>query len=96
MIIERCLWGVDEIYGLHNVPDFDEGDIRVCNGPIMAAPTVVKLTVKGQGGHGSTPHKIIDVIACANKVYQAWHTIKSRNISNREDIVFTICHVKAG
>ena len=47
MIIERCLWGVDEIYGLHNVPDFDEGDIRVCNGPIMAAPTVVKLTVKG-------------------------------------------------
>ena len=36
MIDENCLDGVDEVYGLHNVPNFDEGDIRVCNGPIMA------------------------------------------------------------
>lgn len=36
MIKEGCLNGVDEVYGLHNVPNFDEGDIRVCNGPIMA------------------------------------------------------------
>ena len=36
MIKEGCLNGVDEVYGLHNVPNFDEGDIRVCNGAIMA------------------------------------------------------------
>ena len=36
MIKEKCLVGVDEVYGLHNVPNFDEGDIRVCDGPIMA------------------------------------------------------------
>ena len=36
MIKEGCLKGVDEVYGLHNVPNFDEGDIRVCKGPIMA------------------------------------------------------------
>ena len=96
MIKEKCLDGVDEVYGLHNVPDFDEGDIRACSGAIMAAITIVRITIKGQGGHGSTPHKLIDAISCASKVYQALHTIKSRNISNRSDCVFTICHFKAG
>ena len=62
MIKEKCLDGVDEVYGLHNVPNFDEGDIRVCNGPIMAAVVIVKITIKGKGGHGSTPHNVIDPI----------------------------------
>ena len=26
----------------------------------------------------------------------AFHSIKSRNISNRENFVFTMCHIKAG
>lgn len=69
MIKEKCLDGVDEVYGLHNAPDFDEGDIRVCEGPFLAAIVLLKITIKGQGGHGSTPHKIIDAIACASKVY---------------------------
>ena len=68
MIKEKCLDGVDEVYGLHNVPNFDEGDIRICEGPIFAAISTVKITVKGQGGHGSTPHKLVDPIACACKI----------------------------
>ena len=96
MIKEGCLNGVDEVYGLHNVPNYDEGDIRICSGPIMAAVVIVKITVKGQGGHGSTPHKVKDPITCAARLYNALHTIKSRNISNRADCVFTICNFSAG
>jgi hippurate hydrolase len=66
MIMQNCLKSVDEVYGLHNVPNFDEGDIRVCSGPIMASCQDVKIVVKGQGGHGSAPHKLIDPITCAN------------------------------
>ena len=69
MIEENCLDGVDEVYGLHNVPNFDEGDIRICEGAIMAAKVIFKLTIKGKGGHGSTPHKIVDAITCASKIY---------------------------
>jgi len=29
MIEEGCLEGIDEVYGYHNIPNFDEGDIRV-------------------------------------------------------------------
>lgn len=41
MIKEGCLEGVDEVYGYHNIPNFDEGDIRVVSGPIMASSTIV-------------------------------------------------------
>jgi len=58
MIEEGCLDGVQEIYGFHNVPNFDEGDIRVCEGAIMAASDKIFLNVKGVGGHGSSPHMI--------------------------------------
>ena len=55
MIKEGCLKDVDEVYGFHNIPNFDEGDIRVCDGPFMAAETSVEIKIIGQGGHGSTP-----------------------------------------
>ena len=66
MVEEGCMIGVDEVYGMHNVPQFDEGDIRVCQGPFFAARTTVKITVYGEGGHGSTPHKLSDPITCAS------------------------------
>jgi len=96
MIKEGCLDGVEEVYGLHNIPNFDEGDIRVCEGGFFAGIACVSIKCVGLGGHGSSPHKIIDPITCANQIFQALHTIKSRNIDNRENFVFTICHFKAG
>jgi metal-dependent amidase/aminoacylase/carboxypeptidase family protein len=47
MIEEGCLDGVDEVYGFHNIPNFDEGDIRVCEGPFFAKVTQVKIYING-------------------------------------------------
>ena len=47
MIEEGCLDGVDEVYGYHNIPNFDEGDIRVIEGPIFAARTELKIKING-------------------------------------------------
>jgi len=66
MVEEGCLEGVDEVYGMHNVTHFDEGDIRVCDGPFFSCRTTVRITVTGQSGHGSAPHKLIDPITCGN------------------------------
>ena len=88
--------GVDEVYGMHNVPQFDEGDIRVCVGPFFAARTTVKITVHGEGGHGSTPHKLHDPITCASQIFTSLHTINSRNVDSRKNFVFTICHFETG
>lgn len=88
--------GVDEVYGFHNIPNFDEGDIRVCAGGFFAAVTTVKIRVIGQGGHGSTPYKLVDCIAGANAIYSALHTIKSRNIDSKQNFAFTLCMFNAG
>ena len=48
---EGCLEGIDEVYGFHNVPNFDEGDIRVCHGPIFACSTTLTIKMTGKPGH---------------------------------------------
>lgn len=96
MIKEGCLEGVDEVYGFHNIPNFDEGDIRVCEGPILACSTRLEMTVKGQGGHGSAPHKIRDPITAAAAIHAALLTIKSRNIDSSENVVLSICQFTSG
>lgn len=83
MVKEGCMDGVDEVYGYHNVPQFDEGDIRVCEGGFFAASTIVNIKIIGQGGHGSSPHKLRDPINAATAVHQALNSIKSRNIDSR-------------
>lgn len=90
MIKEGCLDGVDEVYGFHNIPNYDEGDVRVCEGPIMASTTKVKINVIGQGGHGSVPHLIKDVITAGSAILNALHTIKSRGIDSKENFTFTL------
>ena len=96
MIKEGCLDGVDEVYGYHNIPNFEEGDIRVCEGPIMAKVTTVKIKVVGQGGHGSVPHMIKDVISAGAAILNALHTIKSRCIDSKENFIFTLTQFTSG
>lgn len=47
MVKEGCMKDVDEVYGFHNIPNFDEGDIRVCPGPFFAAVTIVRIKIFG-------------------------------------------------
>jgi hippurate hydrolase len=56
MIKEGCLNGIDEVYGYHNIPNFEEGDIRVIEGAIMSRVTIIRIKILGKGGHGSLPH----------------------------------------
>lgn len=96
MIKEGCLDDISEVYGYHNVPNFDEGDIRVCEGAFFAATSQIRITITGQGGHGSAPHKLRDPITAATMVHTALHSIKARDIDSRRNVVFTICHFQSG
>ena len=93
---DNCLDGVDEVYGFHNVPQFNEGEIRVVSGPIMAQVTIVEIKIHGKGGHASVPHLTQDVVTASAFVLNNLHTIKSRCINSKENFVFTICQYEAG
>jgi metal-dependent amidase/aminoacylase/carboxypeptidase family protein len=90
MMKEGALDGVDEVYGLHNIPNFEEGTIRVKEGTVMAAFYAVKIIIKGRGGHGSLPSASNDVISAGAAILTNFHTIQSRSIESKEDIVFSI------
>lgn len=47
MIEEGCLDGIQEVYGYHNIPNFDEGDIRVCEGGFFAASISIYIEILG-------------------------------------------------
>ncbi len=96
MVKEGCLDGIDEVYGYHNVPNFEEGDVRVVEGPIMAKVTVVRIRVVGQGGHGSVPHMIKDVISAGAAILNALHTVKSRCVDSKENFIFTLTQFTSG
>ena len=96
MVEEGCLDGVDEVYGCHNIPNFDEGDIRTKVGGFFANSTQLKIVVHGRGGHGSAPHNLADPISCASEIIQALHTIKSRNLDSRKNVVLSVTHFEAG
>ena len=95
MIKAGCLESVDEVYGFHNVPNFDEGDIRVLSGPFFAAYIEVTITITAEPENNTLkPYSQKDPIACANAIFMALHIIKSYNVE--DSFVFTICHFKAG
>lgn len=54
------------------------------------------ITVKGKGGHGSTPHTSIDPITAAAHIHIALQEINSRELDGNDFGVFTTCHFEAG
>jgi amidohydrolase len=73
MVEAGCLEGVDEVFGLHNVPNFPEGEIRVKEGPLMASISGIKVTIKGKGGHSSMPNHVKDVISAGASIVNNFH-----------------------
>lgn len=97
MIEEGCLEGIDEVYGYHNIPNFDEGDIRVVEGGIFAMSTSFIITITGQGGHGSSPHDCVnDPITALTAIINCLHSIKARNIDSKQNVTFSICQIESG
>jgi hippurate hydrolase len=47
MVLEGCLETIDEVYGMHNMPNTAAGHIRVKAGPMMAAICGLKIVIKG-------------------------------------------------
>ena len=54
------------------------------------------ITVKGKGGHGSTPHAAIDPLTAAAHIHLALQEINSRELDPNEFGVFTTCKFQSG
>jgi hippurate hydrolase len=86
----------DELYGLHNAPDLNHGEIAILPGPAMAGADFFDIKIQGYGAHGAMPNYAKDPIVIAMSLGQSLQTIVSRNVNPHEPAVLSITQIHAG
>jgi hippurate hydrolase len=89
-------FGVQEVYGLHNMPGVPLGAFAIRPGPMMAAADRFTITITGKGGHAAKPHMTIDPVVVGSQIVLALQTIASRTADPLDSIVVSTCVFEAG
>ena len=93
-LMER--FGVQEVYGLHNMPGLGLGRFAIRPGAMMAAADRFLIAIEGRGGHAARPHDCVDPTLVACHVVVALQSIVARNVDPLDSAVISACVVKAG
>ncbi|MCC0078432.1 MAG: amidohydrolase [Rhodobacter sp.] len=83
-------WGVDEVYGLHNMPGLPTGSFAIREGALLASADEFIITVTGRGGHAAVPHMTVDTTLVASHIVVALQSIVSRNVDPLGNVVVTV------
>ena len=87
---------IEQVYGIHNVPNFEEGTFHLNDGPLLAAVDEFNFTLRGVGGHGAMPHETKDPVVAAVGLATALQTVVSRNHRATDDLVLSVTQIHAG
>ncbi|MFI6290214.1 M20 family metallopeptidase [Nonomuraea sp. NPDC050790] len=84
-------------YGMHVVSAMLPPSLFASRpGPLMAAADTFLVTVKGRGGHGSSPHRALDPIPAACEMVTALQTLVTRQFDVFDPVVITVGSFHAG
>ncbi|WP_166306327.1 MULTISPECIES: M20 aminoacylase family protein [unclassified Bradyrhizobium] len=86
----------DEVYGLHNAPDLNHGEIAILPGPAMAGADFFDIKIHGYGAHGAMPERSKDAVVIAMTLGQAIQSIVSRNVDPLQPAVVSITQIHSG
>ncbi len=84
-------FGVQEVYGMHNMPGIPVGTFAIRPGAMMAAADQFDVVVTGKGGHAAKPHDCIDTTVVASHIVLALQTIASRGVDPQKQVVVSVC-----
>lgn len=89
---------VSACFGLHvwPIPEYPAGALVIAPGCVMAAGDRFDILIKGKGSHGSQPSFGIDPVTCAAQIISALQLISSREVSEKEKGVLSVCRIHAG
>ncbi len=65
-------------------------------GPMLAAADIIRVTVRGRGGHASQPHLAADPITAACEIVTALQTMVTRQFDVFDPVVITVGSFHAG
>lgn len=89
-------WPVERMFALHNWPGLPVGEIGISDGAAMSAFDTFEIIVRGRGGHGGQPHKVVDPIIVGNQIVSGLQTIVSRTVDPLDMVVVSVCEFHAG
>ncbi|MBU3031818.1 M20 aminoacylase family protein [Paracoccus marinaquae] len=87
-------WGIQEFYGMHNMPGMPVGSFAIKPGPMMAAADQFDIVVTGKGGHAAKPHECIDTTLTAAQIIVALQSVVARNVDPLKNAVISVCVVQ--
>ncbi|MGY6710070.1 MAG: M20 aminoacylase family protein [Rhizobiaceae bacterium] len=93
-LMER--FGIERVFGMHNLPGKPVGHFALRPGAIMAATAEFKVKVTGKGGHAAMPHETVDPIVAASQMVAALQTITSRALDPVASLVVSVTKFNAG
>jgi len=86
----------DFVLSEHDSNEVAAGTIAVKGGPLLASSTGLTVTIRGVGGHGSSPQAGKDPIVLAAEFVLVAQTIVSRQINPQEPAVLTVGTIHGG
>jgi hippurate hydrolase len=89
-------FGIESVFGMHNMPGLPVGQFAIRPGALMAATAEFWIVVKGKGGHAAMPNGTIDPIVIGAQIVNALQTIASRNIDPVESVVVSVTKFHGG
>ncbi len=87
---------MEGVYGMHNWPGVDVGNVGMRTGPIMASYDIFEITVTGKGSHGAMPHQGIDPVVIAAQIVTNLQSIASRTVDPLESVVVSVTQIHGG
>ena len=89
-------FGIEKVFGIHNMPGLPVGEFATRSGPLMAATVEFTITIKGHGGHAAQPHGTIDPIVIGSQIVTGLQSIVSRTTNPVDSLVVSTTKFIAG
>ena len=89
-------FGVERVFGMHNMPGLPVGRFAIRPGPLMASADVFDIRIEGLGGHAARPNDCIDPAIVVSQIVQSFQSIVSRNADPIESLVISVTQIHMG
>jgi amidohydrolase len=93
-LMER--FGIEEVYGMHNMPGLPVGEFAIRSGPLLAAADRIIIEIEGLGSHAAKPHQGIDPVVIGAQIVNQAQSIVSRSVDPIKSGLISICQFHAG
>ena len=95
-LLESAPTPVEAAFAIHIGTRYPAGTVHMRPGATYAAADTIRLTVRGRGGHASTPHLSLDPVPVLAEIILALQAMITRTVDVFDPAVLTVGHVTAG